>query len=159
MCRWRATTARAGGWSPWPTPSAPASDRLRALAARAEGGLAAWLADLELGEDPAPTEDEAGRVVLATVHRAKGGEWPYVFLVGAEEGLLPHARALRAGGDPSTGPESALAEEARIAYVGLTRPRAGLLVSYCRRRGDRPEPRRLSRFLRELAPGLLEPTG
>jgi DNA helicase-2/ATP-dependent DNA helicase PcrA len=89
-------------------------------------------------------------VLLTTVHASKGGEWGTVFVVGADDGLLPLLR---------TGRETAsdLNAERRVAFVAVTRPRSRLYLSYSRRRSrdGRPEPRRLSRFLRELPPGLL----
>lgn len=127
---------------------------LRALAERAEGGLGAWLADLQLGEDVAAGPEGAERVVLTTIHGAKGGEWRVVFVVGLEEGLLPHARALL--GDPTEG--DGVEAERRVAYVAVTRPREGLYLLCCRsrRRGERTEPRRPSRFLRGLPLDLVD---
>src|SRR5204863_2909033 len=67
---------------------------LRTLAARAEGDLGTWLADLQLGEPADSSAEDTGRVLLTTIHGAKGGEWRVVFVVGVEEGLLPHGRSL-----------------------------------------------------------------
>jgi DNA helicase-2/ATP-dependent DNA helicase PcrA len=110
-------------------------------------------------EDPALAGGESG-VLLATIHAAQGGEWPVVFVAGVEEGLLPHARALTgpAGVAPAPSPsEEALAEELRVAFVAVTRPRALLYLTRCRARGsDSPRPRRPSRFLRLLPPGLVD---
>jgi DNA helicase-2/ATP-dependent DNA helicase PcrA len=71
-----------------------------------------------------------------------------VFVVGLEEGLLPHARALVGGADTGDGIEA----ERRVAYVAVTRPREGLYLLYCENRqwGGRQEARRPSRFLRGL---------
>ena len=132
-------------------------EALRALAAGAdgadgadgaEGGLGAWLADLQLGEEASPPPDEAERVLLTTIHGAKGAEWRVVFVVGVEEGLLPHRRALDAG----PGAPGAVEEELRVAYVAVTRPRERLYLTCCRRRrrGEATVPRRPSRFLRGL---------
>jgi DNA helicase-2/ATP-dependent DNA helicase PcrA len=87
-------------------------------------------------------------VLLTTIHGAKGGEWRWVFVLGVEEGLLPHTRALL--GEP--GDRDGVEAERRVAYVAVTRPREGLCLLCCRtrRRGNRPEPRRPSRFLRGL---------
>ncbi len=127
---------------------------LRTLAEQAEGDLAVWLADLQLGEEVAPTPDDARKVLLTTIHGAKGGEWRVVFVVGVEEGLLPHPRALLLKETESTG----LQEELRVAYVAVTRPREKLYLTCCRTRrlGERAELRRPSRFLRGLPAHLIE---
>jgi DNA helicase II / ATP-dependent DNA helicase PcrA len=125
---------------------------LHALAGHSDLGLGDWLAALQLGEadDPAPdrhpAQPDPRRVTLTTVHAAKGKEWPIVFVAGVEEGLLPHARALREGGDE----EPHVADELRVAFVAVTRARERLYLTYSRRRrrGDVLEPRRPSRFLR-----------
>jgi len=83
------------------------------------------------------SDTDAGRVRLMTVHAAKGGEWPVVFLVGAEEGLLPHIHA-----DDTT-----IADERNIAYVAVTRAMDRLYVMHCRHR--------LSRFFTGLPEGLV----
>jgi DNA helicase-2/ATP-dependent DNA helicase PcrA len=121
---------------------------LRALAAHAEGGLGAWLADLQLGEDVAAGPGDPEWVVLTTIHGAKGGEWRVVFVAGLEEGLLPHARALLDDAPEGEGADA----ERRVAYVAVTRPREGLYLLCCRtrRQGARSVPRRPSRFLRGL---------
>jgi DNA helicase II / ATP-dependent DNA helicase PcrA len=93
--------------------------------------------------------DETVRVTLSTIHRAKGGEWRVVFVVGMEEGLLPHARALQF----HPGDTASIDDERRVAYVAVTRAREHLYLTYCRtrRRGDRVEIREPSRFLHGLA--------
>jgi DNA helicase-2/ATP-dependent DNA helicase PcrA len=92
-------------------------------------------------------------VLLSTIHGAKGGEGRVVFVVGVEEGLLPHTRSLSAGSDENTNIE----EELRIAYVAVTRPRERLYLACCRTRGsgERRKSRRPSRFLRQVPSGLL----
>jgi DNA helicase-2/ATP-dependent DNA helicase PcrA len=89
-------------------------------------------------------KDEAGAVTLMTLHAAKGLEFPVVFIVGLEQGLLPHARA-------SESP-SELEEERRLLFVGITRAERELYLSHCRVREFRGQ--RLatiaSTFLREL---------
>ena len=67
-------------------------------------------------------DDERDRVQLLTIHAAKGLEWPFVFVVGMEEGTLPHERSI---GDPA-----ALEEERRLCYVALTRAGERLYLSW-----------------------------
>jgi DNA helicase-2/ATP-dependent DNA helicase PcrA len=132
-------------------------DTLRVLASRATGTLADWLAEVHTDEDDAlPPSGE--RTLLTTVHRSKGGEWPVVFVVGAEEGLLPHRRALLEEPDP----RAALEDELRVAYVAVTRARQRLYLSHCRGRraggaNGAVAARRPSRFLLGLLPGLVVP--
>lgn len=82
-------------------------------------------------------------VTLATLHAAKGLEWPTVFLVGASEGLLPISYATSLDG---------IDEERRLAYVGITRAERRLVVSWSR--GGRAW-RRASRFLAEIGTDTL----
>ncbi|MEC5343711.1 DNA helicase Rep [Brenneria populi] len=94
---------------------------------------------MERGEN----EEELDQVQLMTLHASKGLEFPYVFLVGMEEGLLPHQSSID---------EENIDEERRLAYVGITRAQRELTFTLCRERRQygelvRPEP---SRFLLEL---------
>lgn len=94
---------------------------------------------LERGED----EEDADQVQLMTLHASKGLEFPYVFLIGMEEGILPHQTSLD---------EDNIEEERRLAYVGITRAQQMLTFSFCKERRQygeiiKPEP---SRFLMEL---------
>jgi DNA helicase II / ATP-dependent DNA helicase PcrA len=86
-------------------------------------------------------------ICLSTVHQAKGREWAVVFVVGLEEGLLPHASAL---GPPEDA--AALFEERCVAYVAVTRAQNRLYLTCCHQRaaGGGVELRRPSRFLRTL---------
>ncbi len=134
---------------------------LRSLAERADEDLGGWLAELQLGDGPPDAPDDHDRVLLTTIHGAKGREWRVVFIVGMEEGLLPHARAFFApegpDGSNAATAESGIEEELRVAYVAVTRPRERLFLSWCRerQRGDRVERRAPSRFLQTLPPQLL----
>lgn len=99
----------------------------------------------ETGEDKQPQD----AVTLMSLHASKGLEFPHVYLVGMEEGLLPHHRS--ADEDPE------VAEERRLCYVGITRARERLTISRCltRRKYGTKEERSPSRFLAELPPQLL----
>jgi DNA helicase-2/ATP-dependent DNA helicase PcrA len=85
-----------------------------------------------------------------TLHTAKGLEWPVVVLTGLEDGLFPLARALES--------PDGLEEERRLAYVGITRARDALLLTWARarRRGGELRPGAPSRFLREIPVELVE---
>ncbi|HKV76108.1 MAG TPA: UvrD-helicase domain-containing protein [Gemmatimonadales bacterium] len=93
--------------------------------------------------------NESG-VTLMTLHTAKGLEWPVVVLAGMEDGLFPLARA-----DEQPG---GVEEERRLCYVGLTRAKDKLYLSWARarRRGGELRPSRASRFLAALPPELVE---
>ncbi len=102
----------------------------------------------------ADTDDLGGEegVTLMTLHSAKGLEFPAVFIVGMEEGLFPHARSLDSGEE--------LEEERRLCYVGFTRARKRLFLSYASRRlvHGTPMPQEPSRFLAEVPEELSETT-
>ena len=118
----------------------------RFVARRGEGtGLLDFL-DLALSADIDKAEALGEKVSLLTLHSAKGLEFPYVFLVGLEEGLLPHYRSL--GEDDDT----EVAEERRLLYVGMTRAQRRLWLSRAQRRlqfGSIVE-NKPSRFLADL---------
>ncbi len=117
---------------------------------REDGGLRGFLAEIALLTDVDRWDENAARVSLMTVHAAKGLEFDRVAVVGLEEGLFPHGRAL------SEGPDG-LEEERRLFYVALTRAREELHLSHCRMRfrTGAPGPQAPSRFLDELPPEVL----
>jgi superfamily I DNA/RNA helicase len=94
-------------------------------------------------------DDPRNQVTLLTLHGAKGLEYPVVFLVGMEEGFLPHRRSVEEGQD--------LSEERRLCYVGITRARDHLLLTRAksRIRYGKPVPRNRSRFMDEIPAELL----
>ncbi len=97
-------------------------------------------------------EENTAAVTLMTLHSAKGLEFEQIFLIGMEEGLLPHSRALT---EPSE-----LEEERRLCYVGLTRAKKKVTLSYARRRlyfGSQ-QANATSRFISEIPEDLLEHT-
>ncbi len=102
----------------------------------------------DLNEEDEEPRTEEHRVTLMTLHSAKGLEFKHVFIVGLEEGILPHARSID---------ENALAEERRLMYVGITRARDRLSLSYClqRKRGGSINEVIPSRFLNEIPAELL----
>lgn len=105
-------------------------------------------ASLEAGEGEADDDDDA--VQLMTLHSAKGLEFPIVFIAGLEEGIFPSYQSVDEIGR--------LEEERRLCYVGVTRARVKLFLSYAevRRLYGREEYHRPSRFLRELPQEVME---
>ncbi|HEY2078574.1 MAG TPA: DNA helicase PcrA [Streptosporangiaceae bacterium] len=126
----------------------------REFDARNPGGtLAEFLEQVSLvaDADQIPEgEQHGGMVTLMTLHTAKGLEFPVVFLTGLEENVFPHERSL--------GDERELAEERRLAYVGITRAMQRLYVTRAATRTwfGRPGYHRQSRFLTEIPAGLIE---
>jgi DNA helicase-2/ATP-dependent DNA helicase PcrA len=113
--------------------------------------LAGFLQQLALVADADGRRDDEGLVTLMTLHNAKGLEYPIVFLLGCEEGVFPHQRAIEEGG---------LEEERRLAYVGITRAQRDLYLTYARTRavfGSRSFGAR-SRFVDEIPIGLTDRT-
>jgi len=113
---------------------------------------------LERSED----DDEPNVVQLATLHAAKGLEYPHVYLAGVEEGLLPHLGRDDEDGDPAKAAESLAAriqEERRLMYVGITRAQRSLRLSWCKRRRRAREDlvREPSRFIAEMGLGERKP--
>ncbi|BBX97914.1 DNA helicase PcrA [Mycobacterium lacus] len=115
------------------------------------GALAAFLERVSLVTDTDEIPDHsAGVVTLMTLHTAKGLEFPVVFVIGWEDGMFPHMRALD---DPAE-----LSEERRLAYVGITRARQRLYVSRAIVRSSWGQPmlNPESRFLREIPQELID---
>ncbi|MBF6240153.1 DNA helicase PcrA [Nocardia otitidiscaviarum] len=115
------------------------------------GSLAAFLERVSLVADTDQIPDEGtGVVTLMTLHTAKGLEFPVVFVTGWEDGQFPHMRAL---GDPTE-----LAEERRLAYVGITRARKRLYLTRAvvRSGWGQPVSNPESRFLQEIPQHLLD---
>ncbi|HZG90925.1 MAG TPA: DNA helicase PcrA [Pseudonocardia sp.] len=115
------------------------------------GSLAAFLERVALVADAdSIPDDEAGMVTLMTLHTAKGLEFPVVFLTGWEDGVFPHMRAM---GDPAE-----LAEERRLAYVGITRAQHRLYLSRAMIRSTfgQPNANPASRFLGEIPDELVD---
>jgi DNA helicase-2/ATP-dependent DNA helicase PcrA len=98
-------------------------------------------------------EDEAdkGKVNLMTIHASKGLEFPVVFIAGAEDGIIPHARSLEEG-------DGNIEEERRLFYVAITRARDKLFITSClnRRRMQNTAECIPSPFLTEIPPHLIE---
>ena len=97
-------------------------------------------------------DGEIDAVKMSTLHASKGLEYPFVYLVGCEEGLFPHADSVEAG---------ALEEERRLMYVGITRAKQQLTLTHCIKRKRQgtfvfPEP---SRFIDEMPQGDLDILG
>jgi DNA helicase-2/ATP-dependent DNA helicase PcrA len=99
-----------------------------ALNAQAEEyGLGEFLQQISLLAETDNLRDDEGLVTLMTLHNAKGLEFPIVFVIGMEDGVFPHSRALDEGG---------VEEERRLAYVGITRARRELTLTWARRRNS-----------------------
>jgi DNA helicase-2/ATP-dependent DNA helicase PcrA len=90
-----------------------------------DAGAAEFLQQIALLADADQLRDDEGLVTLMTLHNAKGLEFPIVFMIGCEDGVFPHSRAID---------EGALEEERRLAYVGITRAMRDLYITYARRR-------------------------
>ena len=112
-------------------------------------GLSSFLERLALVAEVDSYEDAEDSITLITLHQAKGLEFPVVFIVGMEEGLLPHSRSMEN--------ELELEEERRLCYVGFTRAERRLYLLRAFRRGfmGSSGPTMASRFLREIPSSLV----
>ncbi len=93
---------------------------------RNRGGRASleeFLQQIALFSDQDALRDDEGIVTLMTLHNAKGLEFPVVFIIGCEDGVFPHMRSIEAGD---------VEEERRLCYVGITRARRELYLTYAR---------------------------
>src|SRR5947208_1993554 len=111
--------------------------------------LEEFLQQIALFSDQDAIKDEEGIVTLMTLHNAKGLEFPIVFMIGCEDGVFPHSRAIESGD---------LEEERRLCYVGITRAKRELYLTHARVRslfGAR-EWNVPSRFLSEIPDDLVD---
>ena len=117
-----------------------------------EPSLSGFLEELALVADIDNYSEEDDTIVLMTLHSAKGLEFPYVFMVGMEEGLFPSNRTILYGD------EHALEEERRLCYVGITRAREELYLTYAKTRMHQglTQYNAPSRFLKEIPETLLD---
>ena len=92
-----------------------------------QGSVGEFLQQIALIADVDSLRDEEGLVTLMTLHNAKGLEFPIVFMIGMEDGIFPHSRAIDEGD---------IEEERRLAYVGLTRAMRDLTLTFARRRNS-----------------------
>ena len=108
------------------------------------GSLEEFLQQISLLADADNIADDEGLVTLMTIHNAKGLEFPIVFMIGLEDGVFPHSRAMD---------EGSVEEERRLAYVGITRAMRDLYLTFARRRAAFGGPAAYglkSRFLDEI---------
>ena len=117
----------------------------------ADADLATFLQELSLvsDADQLPDSEDDAAVTMMTLHTAKGLEFPRVYLIGMEDNIFPHARALE---------EANLEEERRLCYVGMTRAREQLTMTYARSRSiyGRQDYNPPSTFLGEIPQDLIE---
>ncbi len=111
--------------------------------------LRGFLDSLSLDRDKGEKEDSTELVTLITLHAAKGLEYPHVYLVGFEEGILPHSRSKQ---------ENRVEEERRLLYVGITRAMKQLTITRCdgRARHGQILPSQPSSFLKDFDEGLIK---
>lgn len=113
------------------------------------GKIEAFLDDLALDNERQEEKEAGDAVTLITMHSCKGLEYPHVFVVGLEDGLLPHTRSKV---------EGTMDEERRLFYVAITRAMKSLTLSHCetRKKYGQPMPCHPSPFLKELPGDLVE---
>jgi DNA helicase-2/ATP-dependent DNA helicase PcrA len=115
--------------------------------------LASFLEEVSLVSDVDSLDEKADAVTLITLHQAKGLEFPMVFITGVEEGLLPHFKSLD---DPLQ-----VEEERRLCYVGITRAKKSVCLTYAQHRSLMGSSGRCipSRFLKDIPPHLITSAG
>ena len=117
-----------------------------------ESNLSEFLEEVALVADIDQIENDRNRVLLMTLHSAKGLEFPHVYLAGMEDGIFPSYMTITAD-DPAE-----IEEERRLAYVGITRAKDDLTLTCARQRMLRGETQYnpVSRFVKEIPPLLLD---
>lgn len=121
---------------------------------KGEATLQNFLEEMALVSDIDSLDDDINSVTLMTLHISKGLEYPYVFVVGLEEGLFPSIRS------SEEEDESSMEEERRLAYVGMTRARQKLFLTHARTRKvwGQEQFNAPSRFLKEIPSNLTNQT-
>ena len=111
--------------------------------------LQEFLEEITLDNEFAEEKQKENAVTLITMHSCKGLEYPYVHIVGLEEGILPHSRSKT---------EGTLDEERRLFYVAITRAKEVLYLSHCtgRKQYGQLMPCHPSQFLMEIPEELME---
>ncbi|WP_460443772.1 ATP-dependent helicase, partial [Amycolatopsis cihanbeyliensis] len=134
-----------------------AFELLTPLAERCDEDLERFRTELLLGIEVDTWDPRADRVSLLTLHAAKGLEFPVVFVVGCEDGLLP----LRWPGAAEKAADEETAEERRLLFVGMTRAQRHLYLSHVAERLRQGQPRTTTRspFLADLDPEVCERVG
>ena len=117
-----------------------------------EASLSELLEEIALVADIDNLEDSDNRVVLMTLHSAKGLEFPYVFICGMEDGIFPSYMTVMSENDDD------MEEERRLCYVGITRAKKKLYLSAAKRRmmQGRTQFNKVSRFIDEIPKQLLQ---
>ena len=129
-----------------------------------QAGKGSWIEYISnLTLDKRDTEEEGdgarqrGKISLATMHSAKGLEWSRVFVIGCDEGTIPHARVEAARASDAI--EGDIEEERRLFYVAVTRARDKLWISRSKQKSERGRvsDNTASRFLSEIPEDALDP--
>ena len=130
-----------------------AAEVLQPLAARSGADLSRFLSELAMGAEVDTWDPRADRVTMLTLHASKGLEFPVVFIVGCDDGILP----LR----PWGGADIDYAEERRLLFVGMTRATTRLILTGAARRVFRGQTRDAapSPFLSSIDRALLDTAG